>query len=319
MNIEAISGAATVALMSTVLFLLIARCWSALSRAVRSIPHFADSIRYEPGQRFRDELDRLSTSQSIYLGGILVFALLFVAAYELQAQQLFSGYPDWQLYLQLVLLLLIAALVLYRLSLTFLARREILFLRDANIAIGHQLQQVSSGLTHVFHDVKTGAGIVDHLVIAQTGIYAIHVVAKRAISEGRVRLDENALHFSKSKETRPVVDIAARTRHLQKELRQILGRLVRVRSVIATPGWEIEEQANPQHLLVNERNITMLQGWKDVSEHLMNEEIDILKQELTNKSRRATRASFSWPGIRLRRPRPAEVVSESLRTGLPLS
>jgi len=291
MDIEAISGAAIVALMSTILFLLIARCWSALSRTVGSAPYFADSIMYEAAQRFRDELDRLSTSQSIYLGGILVFAMLFAAAYVLQAQLLFAGYPDWQLYLQLAFLLLVAGFALYRLTLTFLARREIRFLRDANIAIGHQLQQVSNGIARVFHDVKTSAGMVDHVVIGQTGMYAIHVVAKRAGSANRVRLDENFLHFSNSEEPESIVDIAARTSRLEKEFQVILGHSVRVRSVIAIPGWEIDGQANPKHLLVNERNIAMLRGWKDGSDHLMNDEVDLLGDAMTAKCLRSSRTS----------------------------
>ncbi len=97
MDIEAISGAATVALASTIVFLLIAKSWSALSRTVSSTSSFADSIMHEAAQRFRDELDRLSISQSIYLSGALVFFVLFAAAYVLKAQELFAGYPRWQL------------------------------------------------------------------------------------------------------------------------------------------------------------------------------------------------------------------------------
>ena len=100
MDIEAISGAATVALASTILFLLVAKSWSALSRTVGSTPNFADSIMREAAQRFRDELERLSNSQAIYLSGALVFLVLFGAAYVLKAQDLFAGYPSWQLWLQ---------------------------------------------------------------------------------------------------------------------------------------------------------------------------------------------------------------------------
>ena len=56
---------------------------------------------HEAAQRFRDELDRLSSSRSIYLSGALVFLVLFVAAYILQARNLFAGYPAWQLWLQI--------------------------------------------------------------------------------------------------------------------------------------------------------------------------------------------------------------------------
>ena len=287
MDIEAISGAATVALASTILFLVIAKFWYALSRTVGSSPEFADSIMHEAAQRFRDELDRLSTSQSIYLGGTLVFAMLFTAAYVLQARQLFVGYPDWQLYLQLAFLILALVFALYQLTRTIIARRQMKFLRDANIAIGHQLQQISSGMARVFHDIETSAGVVDHVVVGQTGLYAVNVVAKRSRRGNSVRLNGNALQFSNSKTEHAIVDIAARAKRLEKEFCQLLGHNVRVRSVIAVPGWEVAEQADESHLLVNERNIAMLKGWRDNSDHLMNEDVDALKEAMTRKCLRS--------------------------------
>ena len=287
MDIEAICGAATVALTSTILFLLIAKFWTALSRTVGSGPTFADSVMHEAAQRFRDEFDRLSTSQSIYLGGALVFAVLFTAAYVLQAEQLFIGYPDWQLYIQLAFLLLAVGFATYQLGKTITTRRQVRFLQDANIAIGHQLQQISSGNTQVFHDVETSAGVVDHVVVGQTGLYAINVVARRARGDASVRLHDNALQFSNANTDESIVDIAARARRLEKEFNDLLGHKVRVRSVIAAPGWEVVEQSNEDHLLVNEQNIAMLMGWKDNTDHLMNEDVDALKKEMTARCRRS--------------------------------
>jgi len=287
MNIEAISGAATVALTSTILFLLIAKCWSVLSRTVGSGPLFADSIMHEAAQRFRDELDRLSASQSIYLGSALVFAVLFLAAYTLQAQQLFAGYPHWQLYMQLGFLILAGGLAMFQLGKTILARRQVKFLRDANIAVGHQLRQISNGITQVFHDADTSAGVVDHILVGPSGLYAINVVARRAPSGGNVRLIGNALQFSNTDSDESIVGIAAKSRRLEKEFSELLGHKIRVRSVIAAPGWDIVEQTNEDHLLVNERNIGMLRGWKDNTDHMMNEDVETLRKEMPLRCRRS--------------------------------
>ena len=286
MNIDAISGAATVALTSTILFLIIAKSWSSLSRSVGSTPSFADSIMPEAAQRFRDELDRLSSSQAIYLSGTLVFFLLFVAAYILHAQELFAGYPSWQLWLQITFLTLAAGFAAWRLGRTVLARHEVKFVRDANIAIGHQLQKISTGTNRVFHDVETSAGVVDHVLVGQTGIYAISVIARRGGKNGSAILEDNELQFSNSKKQVSVVEIAASGARLEKEICHLLGHKIRVRSVIAVPGWEIGEQASEHHLLVNERTIPMLRGWKDQSDYLMNEDVDLLQQELTARRRR---------------------------------
>jgi hypothetical protein len=281
MDIEAISGAAIVALASTLLFLLIAKSWSALSRTVGSTPSFADSIMHEAAQRFRDELDRLSSSRSIYLSGTLVFLVLFVAAYILRARDLFAGYPAWQLWMQIGFLGIAAVLAAWRLGRTILAYREVRFVRDANVAVGHQLQRIATGANRVFHDVKTSAGIVDHVLVGQTGIYAVNVVAKRGGQKGNAVLKNNFLSFSSHAEALPVVEITASTVRLEKEIRRLLGHKIRVRSVIAAPGWNVGEQASENHLLVNERTIAMLRGWRDQSDYLMNEDVDALQRELT--------------------------------------
>lgn len=283
MEIEAISGATTVALTSTIVFLLIAKTWNVVSRTIGSTPSFSGRIMHEAAQRFRDETERLSVSQSTYLSGVLVFITLFVAAYVLQAQYLFIGYPHWQLYLQMSFMLLASVFAMYFLFKTILARRQVKFIRDANIAIGHQLQQLSVRGTRVFHDVTTSAGIVDHVIIGQKGVYAVNVVAQRSRKRAHARLNNNELEFSSNKNTQSIVDIAAKAIRLQKEFRDLVGHNVRVRSVVAIPGWDIGKQTNENHLLVNERTIAMLSGWKDSSDFLMNEDVDALQDELTSR------------------------------------
>jgi hypothetical protein len=280
MELEAISGAATVALTSTIVFLLIAKTWNAVSRTMSSTPNFSDRIMHEAAQRFRDELDRLTSSQSIYLSGALVFVMLFIAAYILRAEHLFAGYPSWQLYLQLAFLFLVFSFAVFSLVKTVLLRRQVKFLRDANVAIGHQLQQTSTEGTRVFHDVGTTAGIVDHVIIGQKGLYAINVVARRSSKKAHARLRENNIEYSNGKAGQSIVDISAKTTRLQKEFRELLGHKVRVRSVIAVPGWDVGEQSCDEHLLVNERTIAMLSGWKDNTDYLMNEDVAALQTEL---------------------------------------
>jgi hypothetical protein len=240
----------------------------------------------ESAQRFRDELERLTSSQSIYLSGALVFVVLFGAAYLLQAQHLFAGYPSWQLWLQIGFLAFAAAIAAWRLGRTILTRRHVRFVRDANVAVGHQLQNIAAGANRVFHDVETSAGVVDHVLVGQTGIYAVNVVARRGSKKGSAVLNDSDLHFAGSDVPIAVVDVTASTARLEKEICKLLGHNVRVRSVIAVPGWDIGDQASERHLLVNERTIAMLRGWRDQSDYLMNEDVDLLQKELTARCKR---------------------------------
>jgi hypothetical protein len=281
MDIESFSGAATVAFASTIVFVLVMKSWQLIARSVDSAPIFSDSIMREAAQRFRDEFDRLSNTQATYLSAALVFVVLFIAAYVLQAERLYAGYPDWQLYLFLAVLSLGGLLALMRLVQTFVTRHHVRLLRDANIAIGHQLQRIAAGFGRVYHDVETSAGIIDHVIVGPNGAYAVNVFAKRPTKSGSVVLDNNSLQFMPADKRESIVATGKRTAALEREFRRLLDHRVRVRSVIAVPGWDIHEQASEEHLIVNDRSLSMLRGWKDQADYLMNEDVITLHQMLT--------------------------------------
>ena len=281
MDIESFSGAATVAAASTIVFVLVTKSWQIIARSVNSGPTFADSTMREAAQRFRDKFDRLSVTQATYLSAGLVFIVLFIAAHILQAERLYAGYPDWQLYLFLGVLSIGAVLALIKLVQTITERHQVRLLRDANIAVGHQLQRVATGFGRVYHDVETSAGIIDHVIVGQNGAYAVSVFARRPAKNGHVELDNNTLVYQPSGKEQTSVGIAKRTAALERDFRRLLDHRVRVRSVIAVPGWEVQEQSSEEHLLVNDRNLPMLRGWKDQADYLMNEDVDALHQMLT--------------------------------------
>lgn len=283
MDIESISGAATVALTSTLVFVLIAKSWQLINRSIGSDLSFSGSIMREAAQRFRDEFDRLSSNQSTYLSAGVVFVVLFVAAYVLQAKQLFVGYPVWQLYVLLGALLAGTLLALYRLIQIALNRHRVKLRRDANIAIGHQLQRLAMGVGRTYHDVETSSGIIDHIIVGKNGVYAVSVVAIPSAKNGNVNLHNNELQFEPTDKTQSIVATNANIAGLEREFRRLLDHRVRVRSVIAIPGWEIGKQGSEEHLLVNERNLPMLSGWKDQADFLMDEDVNALHDLLTTR------------------------------------
>ena len=287
MNIEAISGAATVAIACTFVFLLAAKSWHLVARSMNAHPNFPDAIMREAAQRFRDELDALSRKQSTYLGAGLMFVFIFAVAHTFEAHQLFEGYPAWQLYVLLATLFAAAAFALYRLLRTIQQWRQVRFLRDANIAVGHSLQRIAVGHGRVFHEVMTVAGVVDHVLVGPGGIYAINVVAHRAMRRESVQLADGELQFAPDGTSIPITDIASKTTRLQQDFSDLLKNSVRVRSVIAVPGWDADIQPGDGHLVVNERTLPMLRGWKDEADYLMDEDVQALQQHLTKTCKRS--------------------------------
>jgi len=284
-NLTALSGAATVALASAVIFLAVVRSFAALSRSV-STSRFPHSIMLEAAQRFRDDIERLSRDQSVYLATALMFAVIFSITYVLPLDDLFAGTPVWLLVIELVVLVIAGLFVLYRVARIIVERRRLVFLRDANIATGHSLQRLATNGNRVFHDVATGKDVIDHVIVGLQGVYTVSVVARKPGRDNRARLKADQLLFAPGPAKVSVARCGRKSDLLASELKNVVGHKIHVRSVVVVPGWEIDHQASSEYLLVNERNIAMLTGWKDQREYLMNEEVDAIHEELTRRCKR---------------------------------
>ena len=287
MNLEAISVAASIALVSTFVFLLLAKSWHAISKTVGSAGSFRGSIMLEAAQRFRDEMERLTRRLHVYLTCALVFAVIFSVSYLLRPESVFDNLPKWQLIAIISVLGVVALYTAGRFVAILLARRRTEFVRDATIAAGHGLQKLTANSNRVFHDVRCGAGVIDNVIVGLHGVYAVHVVARRAGKNNRVTLEGDILSFASGNHTQSLAEFGQRSKQLAQEFRKILNKEVHVRCVVAVPGWEIESQASENHLIVNERNLAMLRGWKDQNDYLMNEEVEKLQKLMTERCTRS--------------------------------
>jgi hypothetical protein len=286
MSLAALSGATTIALASTIIFLLILKSWHVLSQSIVVTTQFQNSIMLEPAQRFRDELERLGREQSIYLIAALVFSVIFAVTYLFPPREMFDDLPRWQLILVLALFAGAAAYTPYRLLRILLKKRHLAFVRDANMATGHALQKLNSNQNRLFHDVPCGAGVIDDVIVGRHGIYAVNVIARKPGKENTVSLRGDKLTFAPGNLSMSVARIGVKSEQLAKEIGKLLKHSVRVRCVIVIPAWEVESQTSEAYLAVNERNLTMLTGWKDPKDFLMNEEVDVVQRMLTGRCTR---------------------------------
>lgn len=285
MDMMALSGAATIALACTIVFLLILQSWYAIAPSLNT-SRFPDSIMLEAAQRFRDELERLSREQSVYLVSALVYAVVFSVLYLLPPIGLFDDLPAWQQYVLLGLLLLVATFSSYRLFRIALVRRKLAFVRDATIATGHALQKLTKNRNRTFHDVRCAAGIIDNVVVGLHGIYTVNVISRKPGRQNQLRLNGDVLTFAPGKESISVARIGKVSAQLAREIGKVVNHEVTVRSVIAVPGWEVDAQVSSEYLVVNERNLAMLGGWKNQDDYLMNEDVEAIQQLLTSRCTR---------------------------------
>jgi hypothetical protein len=283
MNFEAISGAAAVAVAGSCVFALLARSGLALARSRPAAGQFAGSIMPEAAQRFRQQLETLHRKQWILLAAAGVFVVLFPFAYLLAPAMRFHGLAAWQLVLAGATLVAAGALAITRLARVMLAKRRLEFVRDANIAIAQGLHKLTGNRNRVFHEVPCGAGVIDNVVAGLHGIYAVYVIARPPGRHNRIRVQGDQLLFAPGKHRVPLTPYTEQSALLERQLKKSLKLALRVRTVIAVPGWEVEEQSGDDRLVVNERSLVMVRGWKDSGEYLMHEDSERLHELLTER------------------------------------
>jgi hypothetical protein len=126
------------------------------------------------------------------------------------------------------------------------------------------------------------------VLVGQQGVYAVHVVARRAGARNKIRLTQNLLSFAPGRFSIALDSYAAVSDQLARSFGKLLRHPVSIRTVLVVPGWELEEQTSEHLLVVNENNLIMLRGWKDRSEYLLNEEVEALHEFLMQRCARSS-------------------------------
>lgn len=284
MELQAIGGAASIALLGSAVFALTARAWIALCHGRAGRQPFSHLLLPESAQRFRTQLDLLGSKQSALLASALVFGLLFAFAWLSGAGRLLDGADTWLAITCGTIIVGAIGWGGWRLAKLFVLRRRVALLSSANIAVGQALEKVGGDLNRVFHDVGCGGGIVDHVLVGQKGVYAIFVVVRRPGRRNVVRARDLRLWFAGCAQPLPLEAFGTTASALAKLLGKTIGSLVRVRTVLVVPGWEVEEQSDEGFLVVNERSLGMLRGWTERSDYLMNEDVETLHDMLAERS-----------------------------------
>ncbi len=289
-TLETISSAATIALASATVFLLIVKSWRLIAQPFANKRNFGEFIMVESAQRFRDRLRDLNNQQTLALALTLMFVLTFGIAVLLSAQNFLGKLPFWQNVVVLIAVSFVAGYGLYKLVVIIMERRNVAFVRDANVAVGHGLQRLTASQNRIFHEVRCASGIIDNVVVGLQGIYIVNVIAQRPFKDNRVRLTGDELSFAPGKINISLAENGVKARQLAKQLKLELGHDVRVRPVVAVPGWEIDAQASENYLVVNERTIAMLRGWRDENDYLMTEDVEAINQLLTSGGTQTSRS-----------------------------
>lgn len=280
MDLAVTSYATGIAGLAAATFALLFGGGRLLNRMARQRPPFLATVANEPGERLRRRWQYLGQLRSLLLTPLLVF---IIAAGTLILAE--PPVPDaftvtWRQVAVLAVTLAGAAALVVRALLITLERRRLGLRIAAAKAIAQALVRITGNRNRIFNDVRTGFGVIDHVIAGLHGIYAIMVYTRPARRNATVTVSGDTLDFGDERRNVSLAYARKLADRFSRECGKLLGNPPHVRLVVAVPGWEVTAQGAQDLLVANERNIGMLAGWRDQRDYLMNEDVDRLQQHL---------------------------------------
>lgn len=283
MDLAALSIAAALATAGTVVFTTLFVLGRKLSDAPLRRAVFKGSATNDPAHLLQRQWWQLGQRRAMYLTPALF--MIVCAATLLLAEPVTSQFDIavWQQISILAMVALALAAAVFRAAQYSLRRERMRLSIDASETVGHALRRITANMNRTFHDVPCAAGIIDHVIVGNHGIYAVKVIARRPAGNRRLLLHDQQLDFDDGRYCVPLAETHKVVDRFARECGKVLKHDVLVRLIIAVPGWDIETQPDDDILIANERNLAMLTGWKDQRDHLMNEEAEALQHYLDER------------------------------------
>jgi hypothetical protein len=201
-----------------------------------------------PGETLRGELDEISLDIGAHLAITPAIPAVMYASY-LNSPQLHSGSST----LTAIILGLFAALglvyVFIKLTRLIRKRRKLAIGLDAELAVAQELNELMLYGHRVFHDFPAEGFNIDHIVVGETGVYAVETKGrtKPVSDEGQasweVSYDGRTLAFPGWHEARPLEQAKDQASWLQEWLTKAVGESVSVKPALALPGWYVKRTA----------------------------------------------------------------------------
>lgn len=217
----------------------------------------SQNLLRSPGESLRKELNDCVWDFVMYL---MFLPLVPLVLYALTLQRALDTNSVFRISFVLVVVGLLAfGFFFYK---TFTTIRRIWKLRlgyEAELAMGQELDQLMRQGAVVFHDFPADGFNIDHVLIAQNGVFAIETKGRskpnrdRGSEDAKVVYDGSGLNFPGWVETKPLEQARRQAAWLGKWLTSAVGDAVTVRPVLALPGWFVERKSRSEVLLISGR------------------------------------------------------------------
>lgn len=218
---------------------------------------FTDNFLRSPGESLHLEIEKLNDNISLDLMTLLTGPLIFYSIFITHVnfgKISNSGFTEM---LVGVLSLLLFACFLVKVIRLMNTRRHYRLGYDAEIAVAQELNRLMLSGYHVYHDVPGKGFNIDHVVVGPAGVFAVETKGRlkpttsNRASDARVVYDGKKLQFPNRVETKPLEQAQLQAKWLSNWFSSAVGEPVKVRPVLALPGWFVERTASEGIPVVN--------------------------------------------------------------------
>ena len=159
---------------------------------------------------------------------------------------------------------------------------------EGEIAVGQELNQLMRDGYYVYHDFPADKFNIDHIIVGASGIFAVETKArskptsKDRKADAKVKYDGKFLRFPNGTDIESLEQARRQAEWLSKWLQSAVGEPVRVRPVVALPGWFVERVASGGIRVINPKNFRSIAKPKDgniLSEKMISRVVHQLEQK----------------------------------------
>jgi hypothetical protein len=159
---------------------------------------------------------------------------------------------------------------------------------EGEIAVGQELNQLMRDGYYVYHDFPAGKFNIDHIVVGTSGVFAVETKArskptsKDRKADAKVKYDGKCLRFPNGTDIESIEQARRQAEWLSKWLQRAVGEAVKVRPVVALPGWFVERVASGGIRVINPKNFRSIAKPKDgniLSEQIISRIVHQLEQK----------------------------------------
>lgn len=275
----------TFAIIASVLYLL---------RKTRQIKGkrspFTDNFLRSPGESLNKKIMEINDRVTENLVLLITTPILLYAIYI--SSLYFGNLKNSALTLDIYVIAGIGFVVysLIRLVKLLNLRRSYQLGYEGEIAVGQELNQLMRDGYYVYHDFPADKFNIDHIVVGASGVFAVETKArskptsKDRKADAKVKYDGRCLQFPNGMDVQSIEQAKRQAEWLSKWLRSAVGEAVKVRPVVALPGWFVERVASGGIRVVNPKNFRSIAKTK-TGNNLSDQMISRIVHQLERKCR----------------------------------